>query len=328
MAQQARRGQEIRSLLFATPVEDRHIEQVRAAVPDLDVRRSDWPPPADVLADVDGAVLWSVRPEWLDAAPRLRWIHSGGAGVEDLPLAEIARHGIVLTNNSGVHVPQMPEHLLALMLCFARGLPRLFRAQQERRWRDTETHAEVFDLAGQTVLLVGMGEIGLGLGERAAALGMRVGGVRRRVEQPSPPFVERVWPVADRREALAWADHVAISLPLTPATRGLVGAAELAAMRPGTYLYNVGRGPVVDHAALQEALRRGHLGGAGLDVTDPEPLPPASPLWEMDNVVITAHTAGASPKYWDRAVDLIAENARRLRAGEPPLNLVDLEAGY
>ena len=318
----------IRSLLVAAGAEERHLDRLRGLFPDLDVRIAGWPPSPEQLAAVDAAVVWSVEPEWLAAAPALRWIHVGGAGVERLPLAEIRRHGAILTNSSGVHVPNIPEHVLALMLAFARRLPQLLAAQRERRWRDDVTHGEVFELSGQALLLVGMGDIGLGTGERAAALGMRVIGFRRRLDDPPPSFVSRVFGPDDLHAALGLADHVLVSLPLTPDTRGLIDGAALASMPQGSYFYNVGRGPVVDQAALEVALASGHLGGAGLDVTDPEPLPPESPLWAAENVIITAHTSGASPHYWDRATELVAENIRRLRAGEEPLNRVDLAAGY
>ena len=134
--------------------------------------------------------------------------------------------------------------------------------------------------------------------------------------------------IDELRAALARADQVAICLPLTAETRGLFDTAALAAMRQGAYLYNIGRGPIVDTAALVASLQSGHLGGAGLDVTDPEPLPADSPLWNMANVIITAHTAGATPRYWDRAIEILETNVERFRAGEPLLNLVDQRAGY
>jgi phosphoglycerate dehydrogenase-like enzyme len=318
----------IRRLLVATPVQPRHLDRLRAAFPDVEIQRVDAPAP-DALAAADAAVAWSIDAAALDGDDlRLRWLHTGGAGVEHLPLARLRERGIVVTNSSGVHIPSIPEHLLALMLAFARRLPTLIRAQAARSWRDEPTHSEVFDLQGQTVLLVGMGEIGLGLGERAAALGMRVTGLRRHPDRPAPPFVARVFGFGDLTAALADADHVAISLPITAETRGMFGAAAFAAMKPSAYLYNVGRGAVVDTAALVAALRSRRIAGAGLDVTDPEPLPADSPLWEMDDVVITSHTAGASPTYWDRGTDLVIDNLRRWRAGEPLRNEVDPGAGY
>lgn len=316
-------------MLIAISVQRGHLDRLRTQFPDVEFVFRDDAPDAETIAGVDAAVLWRVDPAWLGVPdPRLRWVHNAGAGVEHLPLLDLRERGIVVTNNSGIHVPNMPEHLLALMLAFARRLPTLIRSQLAHEWRDEATHREVFDLGGQSVLLVGMGDIGLGLGQRAAALGMRVTGLRRRSDQPAPPFVERVYGMADLHAALADADHVAISVPKTPETVGLFDDAAFAAMKPGAYLYNVGRGSVVGGDALIAALRSGRLAGAGLDVTEPEPLPADSPLWDMENVIITSHTSGASPRLWDRGIDLVADNLRRWRAGEPLRNVVDFDAGY
>jgi phosphoglycerate dehydrogenase-like enzyme len=152
--------------------------------------------------------------------------------------------------------------------------------------------------------------------------------VRRRRDAPPPPGFDRIFPIANLNEALAVADHVVVTLPHTPRTRGLFNAETFAAMKPGAMIYNVGRGPVIDTAALVAALEAEHLGGAGLDVTDPEPLPEDSSLWDMENVLITAHTSGATPRYWDRQEALIAETIRCLQRGESPPTLVDPEAGY
>lgn len=317
-----------RVMLIATPMRPAQVEHLQDRFPGVEFRLVDHPPRLEDLAGADAAVVWQVQPEWLEAAPRLRWIHTGGAGVEGQPLADLARHGVVLTNNSGVHVPNMPEHVLAMMLAFARRLPTLLRCQQRHEWRDEPTHREVFDLEGQTVLLVGMGEIGLGLGARAAALGMTVTGIRRGSGQAAPPFVDRTFFAGELPAALSGADHVVNSLPLTAETRRMFDAAAFSAMKAGAHFYNVGRGGTVDQEALIAALESGHLAGAGLDVTDPEPLPADSPLWDMEQVIITAHTSGASPRYWERATGLIGENVRRWLAGEPLLNVVDLERGY
>jgi phosphoglycerate dehydrogenase-like enzyme len=248
--------------------------------------------------------------------------------VDDVPLAELAARGIVVTNNSGVHAPNIAEHLMAMMLAFARQLPFLYRGQLAREWRDSTTRPRVFELSGQTLLVVGLGDIGLALAERAAAFGMRVIGTRRRPEQPAPSTVSRVVATDRLAEVLPEADHVAICLPLTAGTRGLFDAAMLTRMKPTGYLYNIGRGPIVATDALVEALANGGLGGAGLDVTDPEPLPPDSPLWAMDNVLITMHTSGGTPHYWDRALELLVANIDRYERGEELHNRVDPETGY
>jgi phosphoglycerate dehydrogenase-like enzyme len=269
-----------------------------------------------------------MEPGGLAAAPNLRWLHAAGAGVENYDLPAIAAHGMVMTNSSGVSAPNMAEHVLGMMIALARRIPRLVRAQAERAWRDIETHAEVRELQGQTVLIVGLGEIGQEIATRAAAFGMRVHGLRRRLDQPPPVGVERIFPVAALHDALSDADHVVVTLPHTSTSKGLFDTAAFAAMKRGAIIYNVGRGPVIDTAGLIAALESGHLGGAGLDVTDPEPLPAESPLWEMENVLITAHTSGATPRYWERQGALIADNIRRIQRGEPPRNMVDLQAGY
>jgi phosphoglycerate dehydrogenase-like enzyme len=234
----------------------------------------------------------------------------------------------MLTNSSGVSAPNMAEHVLGMMIALTRRFPQSIQAQAGREWRDEATHREVGELLDQTVLVVGIGEVGREVAQRALAFGMRVHGLRRRTEAPPPAGFARVFGIGELPEALADADQVVITLPATPESRGMFDAAAFAAMKPGAMIYNVGRGPVIDTAALIAALESGHLGGAGLDVTDPEPLPEESPLWEMENVLITAHTSGATPRYWKRQSELIAQNIRRIRDGDTPRNLVDLDAGY
>jgi phosphoglycerate dehydrogenase-like enzyme len=184
----------------------------------------------------------------------------------------------------------------------------------------------MLELGGQTLCVVGLGDIGQALATRAAALGMRVTGVRRWPRDM--PGVERIVTVEGMEPLLAEADHVALCLPLTARTRELFDAARLGQIKRGAYLYNIGRGELIDQDALIEALRDGRLAGAGLDVTTPEPLPSDSPLWEMQNVLITGHTSGATPHYWERAMPILLENIRRYRADEPLLNLVDKHEGY
>jgi phosphoglycerate dehydrogenase-like enzyme len=284
-------------------------------------------PTEDEVRDADGLIGWGFDAELLSAASRVRWIHAGGAGVERYELDEIAARGIMLTNSSGVSAPNMAEHVLGMMIALTRRFPQLLRAQTNREWRDEETHREVGELLGQTVLVVGMGEVGQEVARRAAAFGMRIHGLRRRRDAPPAGF-EKVFGIDELGDALADADHVVVTLPNTPQSRGMFDAAAFAAMKPGAVIYNVGRGQVIDTEALIASLKSGHLGGAGLDVTDPEPLPAEAPLWEMENVLITAHTSGATPRYWERQSELITENIRRIQDGDQPRNLVDLNAGY
>lgn len=313
-------------LVLAVALQPRFLDQIRESYPDLEVvvcpERERLP---EVLPGAQGLVGWGLPPELLAVDPALRWFHFTGAGVDGVLNPALIASEVLVTNNSGVHGPNIAEHLLALMLAFARDLPSLMRAQLRQEW--IRQGVTVFELGGQTLGVVGLGDIGQDLAWRANALGMRVLGLRRHPGQP-PRGVEQVYPPEGLPELLGQADHVAITLPLTPRTRGLIGAAELAAMRPSAYIYNIGRGAIVDQDALLAALQAGRIAGAGLDVTDPEPLPAGSPLWALPNVIITDHTSGRTPRYWERAIGILLENIGRFRRDEPLLNRVDKREGY
>ena len=280
------------------------------------------------LKDADAFVAWTITHAELAAAPRLKWFQSIGTGVDGVPLEEFSQRGIRLTNNSGVCAPNIAEHVLSMMLAFARQLPRLIRGQLLHEWRDDSTRAHVFELNGQAALFVGLGDIGLACAERAHAIGMRVLGVRRHSDRPHPAAIDEVGTVDQLGEMLPQADHVVICLPLTARTDRLFDDTMIKQMRPSSYLYNIGRGAIIDSTALIEALRSGRIAGAGLDVTDPEPLPPESPLWGMDNVLVTCHTSGGTPRHWERAAAILMTNVSRFDAGQQLINVVDLEEGY
>jgi len=279
------------------------------------------------LSGIQAALAWGLDAETLDACPGLRWVQWVGAGVEQAPLAELQRRGIVLTNNRGVHAPNIAEHVLAMMLAFTRQLPALLEAQSRRQWlhwNEHESLAPIGELQRSTLLVLGAGNIGAALAARAEALGMIVTVVGRSARQTD----RDVLAIEQLDDVLPLADHVAICLPLTAETDGLFNAKRFSAMKRGARLYNIGRGPIVDTQALTEALLSGHLGGAGLDVSDPEPLPSGHPLWDAPNLILTSHTSGITPRYWDRAYPILAGNLRRFLAGEALNNIVDLERGY
>lgn len=280
------------------------------------------------LSEADVIVGWQVTPTQLGQAHRLRWFHAGSAGVEHLDLKALQEHGVILTNSRGVSAPNMAEHAMGMMVALARRFPRLMREQALHAWRDEDTHREVRELGGETVLIIGTGEIGSQVAGRASAFGMRVEGVRRRAHAENPPEFDRIWSADELSAALSGADHVVVTLPDTPETRGLLDAEALAACKPGAMIYNIGRGAVIDTGALVAELQSGRLGGAGLDVTEPEPLPADSPLWDLENVLITAHTSGASPRYWERQEALVSDNIARYQDGRPLRNLVDFEHAY
>jgi len=276
----------------------------------------------------------------LDAAPRLRWVQLPVAGVDGLDTAPLVARGIAITTFSGVTAPNIAEHVLMLMFAFARNLRLLLHQQERHIWRDGATASDprlrgasrtlfppVFELGGQTLGVVGLGAIGDALARKAHGVGMRVIATRRHPDPP-PAHIARLLPPDALPTLLAEADHVALCLPLTTETRGLIAARELAQMRRTAYLYNTGRGALVDQEALIAALRAGTLAGAGLDVTTPEPLPADSPLWDLPNVLMTAHTSGATPQHWERGLALIIENVRRFLADEPLRNRFDPTTGY
>jgi phosphoglycerate dehydrogenase-like enzyme len=303
------------------------VDTIRALVPDMRVVVAhDHAEIETLLADVEIAA-GHVPPELLLRMPNLRWYQQWGAGADWLLRnPEAADQDFLLTNASGVHAIPISEHILGMLLMFARGLHRAVRAQARREWWRPE-FAEVFELAGKSLLLIGVGAIGERTAMLASAHGMRVEGIRNHPEHAVAEVAAMYGP-EQLLERLAHADVVVLTVPLSQATRGLLGATELRAMKPTAYLINIGRGGTVDEAALIQALNEGSIAGAALDVFEIEPLPPDSPLWAMENVIISGHYAGATPKYDQRAFDIFRENLQRYRDGIPLRNQVDKHAGY
>lgn len=274
------------------------------------------------IGDADVLLTFRFPTGYLAQAKRLRWIQLTSAGVEQVLSAPEFRRDVVVTNTRGIHGDVMAEYTAAVMLALRWRLPALVRDQQARRWRP----AMVEPLAGATLGVVGLGAIGGAIARRGASLGMRVLGVRR---TPAPvDGVERVYGPDGLLEMLPECDFVVLVVPTTGETTRMIGAAELAAMKPTACLVNVARGSVVDEAALVAALREGRLGGAALDVFDEEPLPPDSPFWDLENVLVTPHIAGMPVDYWQRVLDIFLDNVARWRAGQPLRNRVDPERGY
>ncbi len=278
------------------------------------------------LPELEGVFAWTFdRPRLLDVvprAPRLRWIQSISAGVEELASPTLPAHGVVLTNAAGVYDPGLAESVLGFLLAFST------RLLEDARLRPGEWPAEEITLLrGSTALVVGAGSIGTEVGRLLRAAGLHVRGVARTPRTPDETFEEIVGPDELLRE-LARADHVVNVLPITDATRGLLDAAAFAAMQPHAVFVNVGRGATVDEPALVEALERGVIAGAALDVFAEEPLPAESPLWRMPNVLVSPHRAGDHEGWADDVVALFVDNLRRFVAGEPLRNVVDVELGY
>ena len=322
-----------------------HVERVRAALGDgwaLVALREEVDGSGDgrarasealcaAITDAEVYCGFGIARDAFRAARRLRWVHTGAAGVGAALFPEMVESDVVLTNSAGVHAPAVAEHVLAMMLHFARGLDVAQAARRERRWIKDELQAEgspVTELADATVVVVGFGGLGRAVGRRCRALGMRVVGVRRRAGAREDPDAHRVVPADGLDDALDEADYVVLSVPHTAETDGLLDAARIARLKPGAVLVNVCRGRVLDEDALLAALRAGRLRGAGLDVFREEPLGREHPFWDEPRVCLTPHTASVTPRFWDRETELLCDNVARYRAGRPLRNVVDKRAGY
>lgn len=261
------------------------------------------------------------------AGKRIRWVQATSAGAgEQVRAAELSEeelNRVTVTTASGVHAGPLAEFCIFGLLAFTKDLPRLVRDKDEKRWG----HYPVRELKDQTLLVVGLGKIGLEVARLARCFGMRTVGFKRRPEG-SLPHVEEVKPSRSLKESVPRADAVVVTLPLTEETRGMIDRETIGLMKPGCVFVNVGRGGVVDQGALVEALREGRISGAALDVFEDEPLPQDSPLWELPNVLISPHTAALSELENRRIVELFRDNLRRYLDDEPLVNRVDPEMFY
>ena len=263
-----------------------------------------------------------LRTNWA-LTDRLRWVHVGGVGVDWTLFDELVESDVVVTNSRGVFDTTLPEYLLALMLALAKDLPGTVRAQAAHEWR----HQLLQPLAGGRALIVGAGSIARASGRLLRSLGLDVTLVGRS-ERDGEPGEGRIRAATDLADLLPAADWLVVLAPLTPQTRGLIGAPELALLPRGARLVNIGRGPVVVEAALIETLRSGALAGAGLDVFEREPLAPDSPLWDMPNVIVSPHIGGDVAGTPSAFTDAFLANLERYMAGQPLQNVVDKHLGF
>ncbi|HXB22605.1 MAG TPA: D-2-hydroxyacid dehydrogenase [Candidatus Solibacter sp.] len=297
------------------------LEVVQLTSDDLDTRQ---------VADLDVLITCSMTPQQFLAAPSLKWIHAPTAAVHELLFPELIDSGVVVTNSGEVHGPLVAEHAITLLLALAKRIPQSVRHQQKREWAQQELwdgHPRPREVAGATAVVVGMGSIGREFTARARALGLRVVAVRKDPAKGAHG-ADAVYPATHLDEVLPEADFVLLCAPLTSATAGLMDGPRLARMKRDAYLINVGRGTLVDERALIEALGNRAIGGAALDVFAEEPLPPSSPLWSMENLLITPHNGASINGLWERHHRLIQENMARFLSGRPLLNQVNKHRGY
>jgi phosphoglycerate dehydrogenase-like enzyme len=279
------------------------------------------------LEQADILLGWNFRAADLERAwehaRRLRWIHWSGAGVDALLFPSLVRSDVIVTNARGAFDVPMAEYVLGLVIAMAKGFPETLRAQSERRWH----YRTAERVQGKCALIVGAGSIGRAIARMLRGAGMSVSGVGRRERTRDADF-GCVHAVDTLDRQLARADYVVLITPLTQRTRGLMGASRFAAMKPTARFINVGRGALVDEAALADALERGVIAGAALDVFRDEPLAAQSPLWSVPNLIVSPHMSGDTHDYREVVASQFADNLRRFGAGEPLRNVVDKSLGF
>ena len=282
------------------------------------------------LADTD--VLFTVRfsPADFTAAQQLKWLHLSSAGATHVLFPEMIESNIIVTNSRGLYGIPIAEHVIGVMIILARKLHEAYRFQLEGKWPRKEMfdrYPSFSELHGRTAGVIGLGDIGLAVAERAKALGMRVIATKRHVGAP-PACVDELLGPEGLPQLLQTSDFVVIAAPLTPETQGLIGEKELRLMKPTAYIFNVGRGAIIQEAVLIRALKENWIAGAGLDVTEVEPLPLDSELLRLPNVFLTPHYSGLRSNYWEHSVALFKPNLAKFLRGELPDNLVDKRSGY
>jgi phosphoglycerate dehydrogenase-like enzyme len=323
---------------------DSHRNMLLAAAPQAEIVVRQCRTPDDVrelMAGGPDVMLGFIMPSDLaQRAPNLKWVQLLSAGA-DHALAVAQTAGFTLTTASGIHAVPISEYTIGSMLAFAHHFHRNLRAQLRHEWQRQGFPGTIEEIRGKTFGVIGYGSIGRESARMARALGMRVLALKRDpanrhddgwcppgLGDPEGTIPEKFFGPEQRGDIVRESDYMTVTLPLTEHTRKFIGEREIAAMRPGAYIVNIGRGEVIDESALIEALKAGKIAGAGLDVFEKEPLPKESPLWDLENVILTPHMSGANRGYLDKACALFADNLRRFVSGQPLYNVVDRQLGY
>ncbi|MCA9896597.1 MAG: D-2-hydroxyacid dehydrogenase [Ardenticatenaceae bacterium] len=334
----------MKHLLITAPFPSHLIDKIRAVSTGLTIEQRTlpngrWPDDWTTEAEIYYA-LGAVPP--LTKAPNLQWVQTHYAGVDSLESSELWHSDLLITTASGVHAANMAQYALTQILAWAHRVPNWFAYKQTKTWAKNRWDTFVpQELRGKTLGILGYGSIGRELARLAKPFGLKILVTKQDARQlndtgfafpgqgdPNGDLPDRIYPSEATRSMLAECDFVVITLPLTERTRHLIDEEMLKAMKPAAFLVNIGRGAIVNEADLVRGLKKGWLAGAGLDVFEEEPLPEDSPLWQLENVLLTPHISGFTPHYDDRATDIFAENLRRYLAGEPLLNQVNRAIGY
>ena len=265
--------------------------------------------------------------EAFQMCPNLQWVHTRAAGLDSVLFRELIESPVPLTNGTGVFSPSLAEFVLAAILYFAKDFRRMIRNQYAGVWEAFD----VLPVSGSTVGIIGYGDIGRAVAKATRAMGMRVLAIKRHSPppfKPDDPLVDQIYSPDRRIEMLSRCDYVVVSAPLTSETRGLIGKSEFAAMKTTAVIINVGRGPIIDEAAMINALFERRIKGAALDVFDQEPLPDRHPFYKLENVLLSPHCADHTPDWLDQAMQFFLTQFERFRKGEPLVNLVNKKLGY
>lgn len=320
------------------------LDKIQAVSPQIKIEQislpdNKWPEEKTTPAEVFYAISDIPRPE---QAPNLRWVQTHWAGIDQLRNHPIWDSDIQITTTSGIHAPNIGQYVMAQILAWVHHVPGWFQAQQKGEWPKNRWQKFVpVELRGQTLGILGYGSIGREVARLAKSFGLKVLATKqnaRRLDHqgytipgtgdPTGEMADRIYPAEATRSMVAECDFVVVTLPLTSKTHHLFNENLLKEMKPNCYLVNVGRGGIIKEADLVKALKRGWIAGAGLDVFEEEPLPAESPLWKLENVILSPHVSGFTPYYDDRATDVFTENLRRYLSGDALFNLVDREKEY
>jgi len=319
------------TLLVVGRLRERLLDRLKASATDTDlVIGVEAKAFASVASTATVILSWGASRDQLREVvlmcPNVRWIHIMSAGLDSVLSPELEESPAILTNGRGVFSQSLGEWVLGAILYFAKDFRRLLRSQAEGRWDPFD----VVEISGQTVGIVGYGDIGRAVAARTGAMGMRVLGLTRRGPHPDHPddLAEQIFTPADRIRMIEQCDYVVVTAPLTPDTHGLIGEAELAAMKPDAVIINIGRGPIIQEDALVRALSEKKIKGAALDVFDTEPLPEGHPFYSLENVLLSPHSADHTSVWLDNAMEFFLENLERYRKGEPLANVVEKGRGY
>ncbi|MFC5651787.1 D-2-hydroxyacid dehydrogenase [Paenibacillus solisilvae] len=318
----------MRKMIAVHSLERQHMLKLQEAAPEWTIINSNDPQvQKEHLADAEIIIGWNKGVKELvlsNSCSSLKWIQNMGAGVDHVPLAHIQSQGILLTNASGVHPNPISETIFAMLLSFTRHLHLSVRNQLARNWIHNDRMGEAHN---RTIGILGVGAIGLETAKVAKAFNMTVLGIRR--SGTPAEWIDEMYTMDGLQEVLKRSDYIVNCLPYTAETKHVLGKEQFAVMKPTAFYINIGRGKTTETGALVEALQQGIIAGAGLDVFEQEPLPAEHPLWGMDNVIMTSHTAGSTTEYDNRAVDIFVENLKAyLQDGKPSVNIVSLENQY